>query len=70
MATNIVRKGSVYSNGVVSKTKTGLYFYTMWYRISYNQNYFSIPTSIKPPFHYNISIRKALKLCPSMEIWN
>ena len=39
---------------------------------SYIQNYYSIPHPISPPFHNIISIRKALKLCPSTQcqiIW-
>ena len=53
--------------GVVLKTKTNLYFYRMWNGISYFQNYYSTPT---PLFHDIISIRKALKFCPSRKTPN
>jgi hypothetical protein len=68
MATQVVRKGSIYRTGVVLKTKTQLYFYRMWCGISYFQNYYSIPNPIPLLFHDIISIRKALKLYADMSI--
>ena len=70
MATHVVTRGSLCRHGVVLKNKTNLYFYRMWYGISYFQNYYSIPNSIPPPFHDIILIRKALKLCPSTQLPN
>jgi hypothetical protein len=65
MATHVVRKGSIYKNGGVLRTKTNLYFHRMWYVISYFQNYYFISNPIPPPFHDIISMQKALKLCSS-----
>ena len=53
MATNVVRKCSIFRTGVVLKTKTNLYFYRMCYRLSYFQNYYSIPNPI--PIHFMTS---------------
>ena len=56
MATNhVVRKGSIYRTGVVLKTKTNLYFYRMWYGISYFQNYYSITSPT--PLHFMTSFQ-------------
>jgi hypothetical protein len=68
MATHVVRKDSIHRTGVVLNTTTKLYFYRMWYRISYFQNYYSLPNPI--PLHDIISIRKALKLCTSTQTPN
>ena len=38
VATQALRKGSIYRTGVVLKTTTKLYFYRMWCGMSYFQN--------------------------------
>ena len=50
MATHVVRKDRVFSNEIVLQTKTNLYFYRMWYGISYFQHYYSIAYPIPLQF--------------------